>query len=92
MGDRSSMRSTSVESKKMVTCGICIPAYMARRDYLQTVHFPKKHKGLGYIEKGERKITFGVKIGGTKPNSTNLAEKDETVKIPSEIEETLGGK
>ena len=82
------MRSTSVESKKTVECGICVPAYRARRDYLQTVHFPKKHKGMGYIEKGERKITFGVKFGGTNPKSTEETGSVETPPIEID-EETL---
>ena len=57
----------------MVKCGICVPEYEARRDYLQSVLFPKKHPGVGYIEKGEIKITFGVSTTAA-PKNTNHDE------------------
>ena len=101
MGDRAKKRSTSGESKKMVKCGICVPEHEARRDYLQSVHFPKKHPGVGYIEKGERKITFGVSTT-VAPKNTNhdedtvadnineyVADLDEYVENLNENDEDL---
>ena len=41
----------SGESKKNVTCGICYQRGL--RDNTKITHFPKKHPGKRYFEKGE---------------------------------------
>ena len=46
------MKNESGESKRNVTCGNC--GLNARRDNMKRYHFPRKHAGLAYIEKGER--------------------------------------
>jgi hypothetical protein len=50
MGPR--IRNESGESKKNVTCGICFQS--GRRDNMKRTHFPKKHPGKRYFEKGEQ--------------------------------------
>jgi hypothetical protein len=98
MEDRAKKRATSGEFMKMVKCGICVPEYEARRDYLQSTHFPKKHPGVGYIEKGERKITFGVAPKNTNNDEDAVADNineyvadlDEDIENLNEnIEDTL---
>ena len=59
-----SLGSTTVESLGSTTVesalGVCTPIYRARRDYMKRKHFPYKHPGLPYSEKGEHVLTFGV--------------------------------
>ena len=38
------------------------------------MHFPKKHPWVGYIEKGERKITFGVSTTAVPKNTNSRGE------------------
>ena len=54
--------SRSEESKKRIQCGICKPPYAARRDYMKATHFPTKHPGQAYLEKGERTLSFNVSV------------------------------
>ncbi len=48
----SKCRNMSGESKKVVICGIC--GHRSRRDNMKSRHFPSKHQGKKYIEKGEQ--------------------------------------
>ena len=50
--------SRSEEYKKRIECGSSKPPYMARRDYMKATHFPAKHPGQAYLEKGERTLSF----------------------------------
>ena len=50
MGPR--IRNESGESKKNVFCGICNQS--GRRDNMKRNHFPKKHPGKQYFERGDR--------------------------------------
>ena len=52
------MGARSGESRKEVQCALCDPPYVARRDYMQLTHFPKKHPGKPYREMGERALPF----------------------------------
>ena len=61
--------SRSEVSKKMIQCGICKPPYTARRDYMKATHFPTKHPGQAYLEKGERTLSFNVSVA---PQSSHV--------------------
>ena len=50
------VRAQSGESKKLAKCGIC--GEEQRRDNLKSKHFPKKHPGVKYVERGELKSLF----------------------------------
>ena len=53
----------------MIQCGICKPPYTARRDYMKATHFPTKHPGQAYLEKGERTLSFNVSVA---PQSSHV--------------------
>ena len=50
------VRTQSGDSKKLATCGIC--GKEQRRDNLKSIHFPKQHPGMKYVERGEKKLSF----------------------------------
>ena len=92
------MGSTLAESKKEVLCGICEEKYTARRGYVKYTHFPKKHPGQQYIERGERPITF-ASFQPPRPTQ-NVFEKIENKALgtrkldgfePNVVNESHGG-
>ena len=66
-------QSRKEDSNKNIQCGICDPPYFARRDWLKSNHFPAKHPGQPYREKGERTLSFGVR-GCVAPPSPLLGQ------------------
>ena len=78
------MKNESGESKKNVICGIC--GLSARRDNMKRYHFPRKHRGLAYIEKGEKisknsKDFFKQKDKSDQVNDENEEPKDDEIDV-----------
>ena len=78
------MKNESGESKKNVICGIC--GLSARRDNMKRYHFPRKHRGLAYIEKGEKisknsKDFFKRKDKSDQVNDENEEPKDDEIDV-----------
>ena len=69
------MRNLSGESKKTVICRIC--GESGRRDNMKSKHFPRKHKGVEYCEKGDISIK---KHFQTVPSVDEPMEEDDDKK------------
>ena len=69
------MKNLSGESKKTVICGIC--GESGRRDNMKSKHFPRKHKGVAYCEKGDASIK---KHFQTVPSDDDPMEEDDDKK------------
>ena len=73
MGPR--MRNESGESKRNVTCGICNQT--GRRDNMRRNHFPKKHPGIKYFEKGDKISKAAIDFFALKKRDNVVNNVDE---------------
>ena len=67
-----------------------------KRDYLKGTHFPNKHPGIPYRERGEQTIFFGFSQL-TRPKPAEVGAKQETFheeaeELPHAVEEVMDRK
>ena len=82
-GGPMNISSKLTDSKKEVVCGICEPKYSGRRDYMKKDHFPRVHPGERYIEKGERKLSFGL-FQPPRPRQDTVEETGDSLDVEDE--------
>ena len=75
------MKNESGESKRNVTCGICNQT--GRRDNMRRNHFPRKHPGVNYFEKGD-KIVKAAKAFFTLKERNEIFNDEPNVDIDDE--------
>ena len=74
------------DSKREVTCGLC--GQNGRRDNLKMKHFPRKHPGVKYVEKGDKQLKnvkdFFVTKNKTVDQDARVQSDDESMESADE--------